>query len=63
MMCLKSPGRGRRLRRIRKAVKVTGCRLEEPFQTLSFLPLPVIPFLRITDRGIVDVERFKIIPV
>ena len=51
------------LRRIRKAVKVTGCRLEEPFQTLSFLPLPVIPFLRITDRGIVDVERFKIIPV
>ena len=51
------------LRRIRGSAGVLGCRLEEPFQTLSFLPLPVIPFLRVTDRGVVDVAKFEIIPV
>lgn len=49
------------LRRIHDAVKLTGCKLESPFLQLAFLPLPVIPFLRITDRGIVDVAEFRII--
>ena len=35
-----------------------GCPLHEPFLQLSFLALPVIPELKITDRGLVDVERF-----
>ncbi len=40
-----------------------GCRLEEPFLQLSFLALPVIPSLKITDRGLVDVDAFKMLPV
>ena len=28
---------------------------------LAFLPLPVIPFLKLTDRGLVDVQKFQII--
>jgi adenine deaminase len=40
-----------------------GCELEEPFLQLSFLALPVIPSLKITDRGLVDVDQFKMVPV
>ncbi len=36
-----------------------GCRLKEPFMALSFLALPVIPELKITDKGLVDVGRFE----
>jgi adenine deaminase len=35
--------------------------LEEPFLQLAFLALPVIPNLKITDRGLVDVNKFEII--
>ena len=38
-----------------------GCRLAAPFAALSFLALPVIPELRLTDLGLVDVNAFKII--
>jgi adenine deaminase len=38
-----------------------GCRLPSPFATLSFMALPVIPELKLTDRGLVDVTRFEII--
>jgi adenine deaminase len=31
--------------------------------TLSFLALPVIPALKLTDRGLVDVEKFQIVPL
>jgi len=37
------------------------CALPEPFMSLSFLALPVIPELRLTDRGLVDVNAFSII--
>jgi adenine deaminase len=40
-----------------------GCALDQPFMTLSFLALPVIPELKLTDRGLVDVERFEIVPL
>jgi adenine deaminase len=40
-----------------------GCPLEAPFQSLSFLALSVIPKLKITDRGLVDVERFELVPL
>ncbi|MCX6350181.1 MAG: adenine deaminase [Candidatus Aureabacteria bacterium] len=33
----------------------------EPFMALSFLALPVIPKLKLTDRGLVDVDKFKIV--
>jgi adenine deaminase len=38
-----------------------GCPLASPFSTLSFLALPVIPELRLTDLGLVDVETFKLL--
>jgi adenine deaminase len=40
-----------------------GCTLDSPFQTLAFLALSVIPKLKITDRGLVDVDRFEIVPL
>ena len=38
-----------------------GCRLDAPFIQMSFLALPVIPSLKITDMGLVDVEAFRVI--
>lgn len=49
------------LRTLRAAVRTLGCPLEEPFLQLAFLPLPVIPHLKITDFGLVDVDRFRLI--
>jgi adenine deaminase len=43
---------------LRAAAKALGCTLAEPFLQVAFLPLPVIPHLKITDRGLVDVDRF-----
>ncbi len=40
-----------------------GSPLRDPFIALSFLALPVIPTLRLTDRGLVDVERFRFVPL
>lgn len=39
-----------------------GCSLHEPFLQLSFLALPVIPSLKITDQGLVDVNEIQIVP-
>lgn len=47
---------------LRSVVKGMGCPLQEPFLHLAFLPLPVIPHLKITDRGLVDVDRFQLLP-
>jgi adenine deaminase len=49
------------LRALRKSVRDLGCPLAEPFLQLAFLPLPVIPHLKITDMGLVDVDRFEVI--
>jgi len=46
---------------LRAAVIGMGCALAEPFLQLAFLPLPVIPHLKITDMGLVDVDRFELI--
>jgi adenine deaminase len=48
---------------ITRAVHDLGCRVPAPFMTLSFLALPVIPELKLTDRGLVDVHRFEIVPL
>lgn len=40
-----------------------GCRVPDPFMAMSFLALPVIPELKLTDRGLVDVGRFEIVPL
>jgi len=43
------------------AAAALGCRLDDPFMTLSFLCLPVVPELKLTDRGLVDVREFKLV--
>ncbi len=45
------------------AVRQLGCTLEAPFQHLSFLALSVIPSLKLTDQGLVDVDRFELVPL
>ena len=45
------------------AARALGCRLPSPFQTMAFLALSVIPSLKITDRGLVDVDRFELVPL
>ncbi len=50
-----------RLEDLKTAAQKLGTPLEEPFMAMSFLSLPVIPKLKITDLGLVDVERFRLI--
>jgi adenine deaminase len=49
--------------KVKEAAKALGCPLTNPFLTLSFLALPVIPELKLTDKGLVDVSQFRIIPL
>jgi adenine deaminase len=49
------------LHHLRKAAYALGTTLEEPFLQVAFLPLPVIPHLKISDKGIVDVDQFRLI--
>ena len=49
------------LKELREVAHSLGVTLKEPFLQLSFLALPVIPALKITDRGLIDVTRFEII--
>jgi adenine deaminase len=44
------------------AARALGCSLPSPFQSLAFLALSVIPSLKITDYGLVDVDRFELVP-
>ena len=44
-----------------RSAKALGCKLPDPFMILSFLSLPVIPELKLTDKGLVDVNQFKIV--
>jgi adenine deaminase len=43
---------------VRKAARRLGSRLDDPFMAMSFLALPVIPELKLTDKGLVDVTKF-----
>ncbi len=49
------------LERLERAAKDLGASLPQPFAALSFLALPVIPELRLTDLGLVDVNAFKLL--
>ena len=46
-----------------EAAAALGCTVATPFLTLSFLALSVIPKLKITDHGLVDVDSFEIVPL
>jgi len=46
-----------------RAAHQLGSHLHDPFMAMSFLALPVIPSLKITDKGLVDVDKFQIVPL
>ena len=46
-----------------EAARGLGAVPDDPFMTLSFLGLEVIPSLKLTDQGLVDVERFEVVPL
>ena len=46
-----------------RAAEELGCKVEAPFQLMAFLALSVIPSLKITDKGLVDVDRFELVPL
>lgn len=48
---------------LHEASRAIGCPLDDPFMPLSFMPLPVIPKLKLSDLGLVDVEQFQIVPL
>ena len=51
------------LEELHAASKAIGCILPEPFLQLAFLSLPVIPSLKLTDKGLMDVDAFQLIDV
>jgi len=48
---------------IYEGMRACGCMIHDAFMTFSLLALPVIPQLRVTDMGVVDVDRFEIVPL
>lgn len=51
----------KKLKKLEQIASELGCSLPSPFAALSFLALPVIPELRLTDLGLVDVLSFKLL--
>jgi adenine deaminase len=51
------------LRKLDAVAEELGCVLDHPFMTLSFLSLSVIPSLKLTDQGLIDVETFTLLPL
>lgn len=49
------------LHHLRQAAHALGCVLPEPFLQVAFLALPVIPHLKMTDRGLFDVDKFDFV--
>ena len=58
-----SPAAEAEVEALTEAAQGLGCTLPDPFMTLSFLALPVIPSLKLTDKGLVDVNRFDLVPL
>jgi adenine deaminase len=48
-------------RRANEVAKALGATMDHPFMTLAFLALPVIPELKLTDKGLVDVNKFDFV--
>ena len=51
----------KQVRRLQAAWVELGCTTMSPFMTMSLLALPVLPELRITDRGLVDTQKFQFV--
>ena len=52
-----------RVHALEKAAEELGVTLASPFMAMSFLALSVVPELKLTDRGLVDVDRFELVPL
>jgi adenine deaminase len=52
-----------RMQDLLHAAHQLGSHLHDPLMAMSFLALPVIPSLKITDKGLVDVDKFQIVPL
>jgi adenine deaminase len=52
-----------RLASMERRLEGMGVTMSAPFMTMSFLGLSVIPDLKITDRGLVDVANFQLVPL
>ncbi len=64
LMSLEDPETiARALEALHAASRAIGCILPEPFLQLAFLSLPVIPSLKLTDKGLMDVDAFRLIDV
>jgi adenine deaminase len=50
-------------RALLQAARRMGSPLADPFATLSFMALSVVPALKLTDRGLLDVNRFELVPL
>jgi len=50
-------------KRLNEIAKTLGSKLSDPFMAMSFLTLPPIPEIRITDRGLIDAVKFKVTPL
>ena len=46
-----------------KAAADLGCGLARPFMAMAFMALPVVPSLKVTDRGLVDVDAFRLVDI
>ena len=53
----------KRTRAVERAAEEIGTTLPSPFAAMSFLALSVVPELKLTDRGLVDVNRFELVPL
>ncbi|MEI8390047.1 MAG: adenine deaminase [bacterium] len=49
-----------KLKSLVKSTQSLGCKLDDAFMNMAFLSLPVIPDLKITDKGLIDVNKFEI---
>jgi adenine deaminase len=52
-----------KLEALDRAAEKLGATVDKPFTVLSFMPLAVIPELRVTDKGLVDVNKFSLTSV
>ena len=50
-------------KRLNEIAKMLGSKIDDPFMAMSFLTLPPIPEIRITDRGLIDAVKFKVTPL
>ena len=49
-----------KLEKLHQSANLLSTSLHDPFMSLAFLALPVIPKLKLTDYGLIDVEKFEV---